>query len=266
MSSVPGLALASTGNPSLAPIGEALPLLPWSHTISPWERGSVLFRLPNGAIWPYDPSGGSMRPLMIDIFVAPPGSGKSVLANTINIGLCLSSAVLGGAKAKLPLIGKLDIGPSAEGFVRLIQEALGPARRHEAIFTTMQFAPGYEFNAFDLQVGCEYPLPLEKAFLQNFLALLTLPPDETTPFEGMAQMISLVIDEAYRRCTEVPDGAPKRYRKGVEPLVDGRSTSMASSSIRLTRSGAMSSTRSASMRSSGSPRSLSAMRCRCSRT
>ena len=221
MSSVPGLALASTGNPSLAPIGEAMPLLPWSHTISPWERGSVLFRLPNGAIWPYDPCGGSMRPLVIDIFVAPPGSGKSVLANTINIGLCLSSAVLGSAKAKLPLIGKLDIGSSAEGFVRLIQEALGPERRHEAIYTTMQFAPGYEFNAFDLQVGCEYPLPLEKAFLQNFLALLTLPPEETQPFEGMAQMISLVIDEAYRRCTEVPDGAPKRYRKGVEPLVDG---------------------------------------------
>ena len=63
-------------------------------------------------------------------------------------------------------------------------------------------------------------MPLEKAFLQNFLALLTLPPEETQPFEGMAQMIALVIDEAYRRCTEVPDGAPKRYRKGVEPLVD----------------------------------------------
>ncbi len=63
-------------------------------------------------------------------------------------------------------------------------------------------------------------MPLEKAFLQNFLALLTLPPEETQPFEGMAQMISLVIDEAYRRCTEVPDGAPKRYRKGVELLVD----------------------------------------------
>jgi hypothetical protein len=118
--------------------------------------------------------------------------------------------------------------PSAEGFVRLIQEALGPSRRHEAIFTTMQFAPGYEFNAFDLQVGCEYPLPLEKAFLQNFLALLTLPPDETTPFEGMAQMVSLVIDEAYRRCTEVPGGAPKRYRKGSSPWSTRQSTSMAS--------------------------------------
>src|SRR6202789_4619652 len=144
MSSVPGLALASTANPSLAPIGEALPLLPWSHTISPWERGSVLFRLPNGAIWPYDPSGGSMRPLMIDVFVAPPGAGKSVLANTINIGLCLSSAGMGTQGAKLPLIGKVDIGRSAEGFVQLVQEALGPDRRQEAIFVSMQFAPGFE--------------------------------------------------------------------------------------------------------------------------
>ncbi|VTZ48787.1 Intracellular multiplication protein IcmB [Methylocella tundrae] len=220
LSSVPGLSLASTANPALALLGDALAMLPWNHTVSPWERGSVLFRLPNGAIWPYDPSGGSKRPLVIDIFVAPPGSGKSVLANSVNIGLCLSSAVLGGTGAKLPLIGKVDIGSSAEGFVRLIQEALGPERRHEAIYATMQFAPGYEFNVFDLQVGCEYPLPLERAFLQNFLALITLPPDVSTPFEGMAQMIGLVIDEAYRQCTDVPGASPKRYRRGVEPLVD----------------------------------------------
>ena len=76
---------------------------------------------------------------------------------------------------------------------------------------SLQFAPGFEFNIFDLQVGCEYPLPLERAFLQNFLLLATLPPDTTTPFEGMAQMISLVIDEAYRLCTEAGEGA-KHYR------------------------------------------------------
>src|SRR6185312_14713370 len=170
-------------------------------------------------IWPYDPAGGRKRPLVVDIFVAPPGSGKSVLANTINIGLCLSSAVMGTNGAKLPLIGKADIGKSAEGFVRLIQEALGPRRRHEAIFISLQFVAGHEFNIFDLQVGCEYPLPLERAFLQNFLALATLPPDQTTPFEGMAQLISLVIDEAYRLCTEAGGGA-KRYHAGMEPAVD----------------------------------------------
>jgi intracellular multiplication protein IcmB len=220
MSSVPGLSLASTGTPSLALLGDVLAMLPWNRTASPWERGSVLFRLPHGGLWPYDPSGGSKRPQVLDVFVAPPRSGKSVLANTINLGLCLSPAVLGSQGAKLPLIGKADIGPSAEGFVRLIQEALGPERRHEAIYTTMQFAPGYEFNIFDLQVGCEYPLPLEKAFLQNFLALATLPPDSSSPFEGMTQMIGLVVEEAFRLCTEVPGAQPKRYRAGVEPSVD----------------------------------------------
>jgi intracellular multiplication protein IcmB len=219
MSSVPGLALASTGTASLALLGDALSMLPWNRTASPWEHGSVLFRRPDGAIWPYDPVGGSMRPLVLDIFVAPPGSGKSVLANTINLGLCLSTAVMGARGAKLPLIGKADIGPSAQGFVRLVQEALGPERRHEAIFVTMQSGPGYEVNIFDLQVGCEYPLPLERAFLQNFLALATLPPDTSKPFEGINQMIGLVIDEAYRLCTEV-GGSPKIYRAEIELEVD----------------------------------------------
>jgi intracellular multiplication protein IcmB len=227
LSSVPGLSVGSTGTPSLAPLGDAIAMLPWSRTASPWSQGSVLLRLPHGALWPYDPSGGSKRPLVLDIFVAPPGSGKSVLANTINLGLCLSPAVLGTQGAKLPLIGKADIGTSAEGFVRLVQEALGPARRHEAIFAAMQFAPGFEVNIFDLQVGCEYPLPLERAFLQNFLTLATLPPDSSTPFEGMSQMIGLVIDEAYRLATDVPGGSPKRYRRNVEPAVDEAITRLA---------------------------------------
>ncbi len=220
MSSVPGLALASTGTPNLAPLGDALAMLPWNRTASPWEYGSVLFRRPDGGIWPYDPAGGAMRPQVLDIFVAPPRSGKSVLANTINLGLCLSPAVLGSGGAKLPLIGKIDIGPTAEGFVRLVQEALGPEQRHLAIHVTMQLARGFEVNIFDTQVGCDYPLPLEEAFLRNFLALGTLPPDETKPFEGLSQLIGLVVDEAYRLCTDVPGGSPKRYRRGVEPAVD----------------------------------------------
>ena len=219
MSSAPGLALTSTANPALALLGDALTMLPWNRTASPWETGSVLFRRPDGGIWPYDPAGGAKRPLVVDVFYAPPGSGKSVLANTINIGLCLSRAVMGTSGAKLPLIGKVDIGKSAEGFVKLLQEALGPHRKREAIFVSLQFVAGHEFNIFDLQVGCEYPLPLERAFLENFLALATLPPEQTKPFEGLTQLITLVIEEAYRLCTEQGGGA-KVYRPGVEPEVD----------------------------------------------
>ena len=218
MSSAPGLSLSSTANPQLALLADALMMLGWNRTASPWESGSVLFRRPDGGIWPYDPNGGRKRPLVVDIFVAPPGSGKSVLANTINIGLCNSTAAMGTNGAKLPLIGKVDIGKSVEGFIRLMQEALGPQRRHEAIFVSMQFAPGYEYNIFDLQVGCEYPLPLERVFLQNFLALGTTPPERSQPFEGMSQLIQAVIEEVYRLCAS--DEGSKHYRRGAEPEVD----------------------------------------------
>ena len=220
MSSVPGLALASTGTPNFALLGDAIAMLPFNRTASPWQQGSVLLRKPDGALWAYDPSGGAVRPQVLDVFVAPPRSGKSVLANTINLGLCLSPAALGDGGAKLPLIGKLDIGDTARGFVQLVQEAVGPERRHEAIHVTMQLAPGYEFNIFDTQVGCAYPLPLESAFQANFLELATLPPEATQPFEGIPQLIGDVIHEAYRLCTDAPGCSPKRYRRGVEPVVD----------------------------------------------
>jgi len=168
--------------------------------------------LANGAVEPHrlalgerqravPPAGG--RHLALRPRRRPQAPAGRVLANTINIGLCLSSAVLGTQGAKLPLIGKADIGKSAEGFVRLIQEALGPRRRHEAIFTSLQFVPGHEFNIFDLQAGCEYPLPLERAFLQNFLALayLAARPVDTVRGNGAADLA--------------------RHRRGLSPVYRG---------------------------------------------
>lgn len=219
LSSVPGLALASTANPSLALLGDALSMMPTNRTAAPWQEGAVLFRRPDGSMVPYDPVGGNIRPLVCDIFVAPPGGGKSVMANTINLGLCLSTAAMGNRGARLPLIGRIDIGKSAHGFVEMLRNALGPAREHEVIFTSMQLAPGYEVNVFDLQLGCEYPLPLERSFLQNFLALITAPLGGT-PFEGMDHLIGRVIDEVFRLCTDVPGGRPKIYRPGVAHEVD----------------------------------------------
>ena len=220
MSSVPGMALASTGTANYALLGDAITMLPFNRTASPWQQGAVLLRKPDGALWPYDPSGGAARPQVLDVFIAPPRSGKSVLANTINLGLCVSPAAMGEGGAKLPLIGKIDIGDTARGFVRLVQESVGPARRHEAIHVTMQLIPGYEVNIFDIQAECLEPLALEAAFQANFLELATLPPDATQPFEGMSQLIGDVIREAYRLCTDLPGCSPKRYRRGVEPAVD----------------------------------------------
>ena len=165
--------------------------------------------------------------------------GNRCSANTINIGLCLSSAVMGTNGAKLPLIGKADIGKSAEGFVRLIQEALGPRRRHEAIFTSLQFAPGHEFNIFDLQVGCEYPLPLETR----------LPAELSGAGDAAARPVDAVRGHGAADLAGHRRGLPALHRDrrrrqalsgGVEPEVDGRSSATASSCTRSRPTGATS--------------------------
>ncbi|ARW12126.1 ATP-binding protein [Acetobacter ascendens] len=219
MGSVPTLSLGSTANPSLAPLGEAFTMMPWVRSASPWQRGSILFRRPDGSIWSFDPTGGGLREAIVDIIVAPPGGGKTVMSNTINLGLVLSSAALSGNGAKLPFIGKVDIGPGGQGFVSLLQAALGQERAHEAAYLKMQKTQGYEVNVFDLQLGLEYPLPLERVFLENFISLLATPLGKP-PFEGMDHLVQDVIDEAYRLCTEVSGGEPKLYRPGTEPMVD----------------------------------------------
>ncbi len=218
---VEAIAVASTAPAAAAPLGEILRMLPWGRPASPWQVGSVLFRTPDGRMWPFDPA-GSRRKHTLDLFVAPSRFGRSVLSNTIPPGLCLSSAAQTTQGAKLPLIGKLDIGPSAEGLILLIQEALPARRRGEAISVAMRLAEGYELNIFDTQIGCRTPLPLEKDFVQNLLSLGCMPIDAAAPFEGMDQLVGFVVEMAYRMVSDSSSGKkrPKRYQPGVEPGVD----------------------------------------------
>lgn len=53
---------------------------------------SAPFRRPVGGKWPYSASGGGGRPQILDIFVALPRLGKTVLANMIDLGLRRPSA------------------------------------------------------------------------------------------------------------------------------------------------------------------------------
>ena len=148
-----------------------------------------------------------------------------------------------------------------------MQEALGPERRHEAIFVTMQFGAGYEVNIFDLQVGCQYPLPLERAFLQNFLALATLaarheqalrghePDDRPGDRRGLSAL--------HRRARRIAEALPRgrRTRGRREPAKPShRPSSM------MSRGGGMSSMRSSRSRNTGSPEWRSAMPSRSCRT
>jgi intracellular multiplication protein IcmB len=215
LSSALGIACASTAPAAIAPFRDLIKLLPWQRASSPFEDGSVIFRTADGRIWPYQ-MGSSLTTTWFDLIFAQPGAGKSVLMNALNLGTCLSAGV-----GRLPYIAILDIGPSSSGLISLIRDALPLERRHEAMHFKLRMTPDYSVNPFDTQLGCRYPLPEERSYLTELLTLLCTSPGQSTPYDGMTQLVGLCIDEMYRwRDDSGANTEARPYLAHVESDVD----------------------------------------------
>lgn len=221
MSTTLGLDVGSTAPAGAVPLTDVVAMLPWNRDASPWKYGSVLFRTPDGRPWPYQP-GSSQQDTFIDLIFAPPGKGKSVLMNTINLALCLSATSTSGTGgAQLPRIAIIDIGPSSSGLISVLQEALPPRRKHEVAYKRLRMNHDYAINPCDTQLGCRKLLPLEKSFLVNFLTTLGTEPGADRPPEGLAGILSVAIDAVYDKKSDLHrKGVPNRYNANVSRPVD----------------------------------------------
>jgi len=202
----------SLANPSVAPFSDVSMMFPFTRPSSSWTHGALLFRSPDGKPWPYQP-GSSRQTTWIDLVYARPGSGKSVLSNAINLGLCLNPGNM-----RLPRISIIDIGPSSSGLISLIREALPPDKRHLAAYHRLRMTPDFSINPFDTQLGARYPTPLERSFLVNFVALLGTPLGGEHPYDGIVDMAGMVIDEMYKQSAD--SGTPHLYAPAIEPNID----------------------------------------------
>lgn len=196
-----------------APLSHVVSMLPIARPSSPWQKGSLLFRTPDGKIWPFQP-GSTKQTTWIDLIYARPGSGKSVLSNAMNLSL-----ILQGGLQRLPRIAIIDIGPSSSGLISLLQEALPRKQRHLVSYQRLRMTPEYSINPFDLQLGCRFPTALERSFLVNFLTLLATPLGAVHPYDGIPDLAGLVIDELYKNLAD--DGNAYAYTSGVEIMIDG---------------------------------------------
>lgn len=212
LSSALGLSMQNVANASIAPLTDVTLMLPFTRPASPWSSGAVLFRSIDGKPWPYQP-GSTMQTTWIDLMYARPGSGKSVLSNSINLALCLAAGI-----QRLPHIAIVDIGPSSSGLISLIKEALPSDQKHLAAYHRMRMRPEMAINPFDTQLGCRFPSPQERAYLVNFLTLLATPVGEETSYDGISDMSGLVVDELYKSLSDA--GNPRLYTASLEPIVD----------------------------------------------
>lgn len=215
MSSAMGIACASTAPAAVAPLVEILKLLPWQRASSPFERGSILFRTPDGRVWPYQ-TGTNVTTTWFDLVFAQPGGGKSVLMNTLNLGTCLTSGV-----SNLPYVAVIDIGPSSAGLISLIKDALPPDRRHEAVSFRLQMTQQFSINPFDTKLGMRTPLIDERSFLVALLTMLATPAGQKEPYDGIPQLAGMVIDEMYRwRDDRAANAEPRGYLPRIDLAVD----------------------------------------------
>lgn len=211
-SSMLGVSRSSVATTTIAPLSDVINLLPFTRPASSWRHGALMLRSPDGKPWPYQP-GSSQQTTWIDLIYARPGSGKSVLSNVINLALCLSGGI-----QRLPRIAIIDVGPSSSGLISLLREALPKEQRHFVAYHRLRMTPEYSINPFDTQLGCRYPTPAERSFLVNFLTLLATPLGSQRAYDGVPDMVGLIIDELYKNFAD--DGKPHIYTPNIEPLVD----------------------------------------------
>lgn len=215
MSSAMGIHCAGTAPMAVAPMYEVMKLMPWQRPSSPFETGAMLFRTPDGKVWPYQ-TGTNVTTTWFDLMFAQPGAGKSVLLNSMNLACVLSPGI-----QKLPYISVIDIGPSSSGMISMIKEALPEERQHEVEHFRMRMTQDYAVNPFDTQLGCRYPLIDERSYLVELLTLLCTPPGAKQSYDGIQQLAGLVVDEMFRwRDDQAANAEPRPYLPRLDAEVD----------------------------------------------
>ncbi|MEA9445873.1 ATP-binding protein (plasmid) [Candidatus Fukatsuia symbiotica] len=209
------LAAATNGGVNLLfpPLSAALAMLPLSRPATPWpDEASVVFQTVDGKPFPVR-LGSSLQEKFTEIITGEPGSGKSVLLNVLN------EVVISNGQTQLPFLSVIDKGYSAQGLIRLLRDALPPARRNEVVGMVLQNDAQHCRNPFDIQLGARYPLMPERTWLLNLCYALCTDPTTGHPpnAKDTRQILGRVIDEAYRNNAEK---SPIRYAPTLVPAVD----------------------------------------------
>jgi intracellular multiplication protein IcmB len=208
-----GVSSKQPGPAFFPPIADIVYHLPIARPGNVWNSGCVVAKTTCGKVWCYEPN-TALQESNNQLIIARPRMGKSVLSNSINTSLCLKRGLV-----RLPMITVLDIGTSSVGAGLTIKEGLPEDQKHQVFYYKPQMSKtSKKVNIFDLELGCDYPLPFERDNIKNFLDTICTEPGAPSSKEGMPDLINAVIDAAYKRCAERLTS--KQYMYGVNDEID----------------------------------------------
>ncbi|ASW04279.1 MULTISPECIES: hypothetical protein [Burkholderiaceae] len=211
-STIPGFTTKNIANRMVPPLPDALYLLPLQRPATPWgDGGSLIVRTPDGKIYPIQ-LGSRLQDTWIELISAPPGSGKSVLMNSMN-----SATVHRAGNVRLPLMTIIDVGPSSSGLIQLIKDSLPEHRKSEAVYLRLQNSVDYATNPYDTQLGARSPTSRETEFLVDLMTLFCTDPGTKKAPAGCSQVNEMLLRIAYEdRATK----NPHMYEPHIDRTVD----------------------------------------------
>lgn len=160
-------AVCRSAKAAIAPIRELSLSLPFAGNAAIEDAGETIFMTMDSKPAPFK-AHSPLQTSWLNLIWAPPGSGKSVLMNAMNVDFAAYHN-----SAKLPFIGVIDVGISSDGFIKTLRAALPPERADEVQYIKLLNETGardYFINPFDIGLGRRKPLSREAAFVSNFLA------------------------------------------------------------------------------------------------
>lgn len=209
---LPGMMPSSTAPKAVAPLDEAILMMPITRPASLWRHGNAIFRTSDGKLMPYQ-IGSSLQAAWVDIGVAPMGGGKSVLLNTLNFAFCTQEGLV-----RLPWLSILDVGPSSSGLIELIKAGLPENKKYLAQYHRLRMESRFSINPFDLPLGMNRPTPAHKSYLVNFLTLLGTEVGAEAPIDGVSAIARACVDAVYEEFVQAR--TPKIYQKNIDNEVD----------------------------------------------
>lgn len=192
--------------------------------LNPWDGGPIVFKGLDGKMWPFKPRSDSQH-TFVDLVVGPPGVGKSTLVNAASLATCGISPCTGAGEPpeELPFI--TTIGYGDDGWLRTLKARL-PAHRHHEVATVLMADDGsMAVNPFDTPLGFRRPTLSQWRGLVSFLELLWEPacrPDGMVEADALKEIAGECVSYVYDRLSDCryASGEPRRYARGLEPMVD----------------------------------------------
>lgn len=208
LSSIPGLTsqIAAPGWP--ANLSNVLPMLPFDRPASPWAHGPFFLRDEYRKMLTVGHDLGT--PIMA--FTGPPGRGKSMM-----MALVILSFLWDVGQGSLPYVSFIDVGYSSIELIEAIRQALGEKAYLAQGFTLTLH--GKTINPFDTPLGYRFPTENHLSFLKNLVGVICGNTHER-PILKLPEAISAAVLATYQNVSDMGQGQPKLYQKGMDEQVD----------------------------------------------